>query len=49
MAILGCFRQFWDKKRANPFGFALFGKGLKSESEHFLILDKESFKAFSFY
>lgn len=30
MAILGCFRQFWDKKRANPFGFALFGRGMRT-------------------
>lgn len=30
MAILGCFRQFWDKKRANPFGFALFGRGIRT-------------------
>ena len=29
MAILGCFRQFWDKKRANPFGFALCGRGIR--------------------
>ena len=30
MAILGYLWQFGDKKRANPFGFALFGRGIRT-------------------
>ena len=30
MAIWGYLWQFWDKKRANPFGFALCGRGIRT-------------------
>ena len=30
IAILGYLWQFWDKKRANPFGFALCGRGIRT-------------------
>ena len=30
MAILGYLWQFGDKKRANPFGFALCGRGIRT-------------------